>query len=325
MRQIWTGCYYTKMKKNKFEFIPEFKTSFLSPRYWITWLGMVAIAGIALTPPSFRDPVLGKLGLLAGRLGKGARRRAQINLSLCFPERSETEREAIVDAMFATAPQSIVMMAELAIRGPEKILPRVCWKGREVLETMRRNNEKVIFLVPHGWSVDIPAMLMASQGQKMAAMFHNQSNLVFDYVWNTARRSFGGRLHARNDGIKPFIRSIRQGYWGYYLPDQDHGPEHSEFVDFFATYKATLPIIGRLMKISQAQIIPLFPTYDGKTHLLTIEVRSPMGDLSTADDKTIARRINEELEIFVRPRPEQYTWILKLLKTRKPNETEPYP
>lgn len=107
---------------------------------------MVAIAGIALTPPSFRDPVLGKLGLLAGRLGKSARRRAQINLSLCFPERSETEREAIVDAMFATAPQSIVMMAELAIRGPEKILPRVCWKGRGVLETMRRNNEKVIFL-----------------------------------------------------------------------------------------------------------------------------------------------------------------------------------
>jgi lauroyl-KDO2-lipid IV(A) myristoyltransferase len=24
------------------------------------------------------------------------------------------------------------------------------------------------------------------------------------------------------------------------LPDQDHGAEHSEFVDFFATYKATL-------------------------------------------------------------------------------------
>lgn len=54
----------------------------------------------------------------------------------------------------------------------------------------------------------------------MAAMFHNQGNPVFDYVWNTVRRRFGGRLHARNDGIKPFIQSVRQGYWGYYLPDQ---------------------------------------------------------------------------------------------------------
>jgi lauroyl-KDO2-lipid IV(A) myristoyltransferase len=54
-------------------------------------------------------------------------------------------------------------------------------------------------------------MLMASQGQKMAAMFHNQGNKIFDYVWNTVRRRFGGRLHARNDGIKPFIQSVRQG------------------------------------------------------------------------------------------------------------------
>lgn len=110
--------------------------------------------------------------------GKSSRRRALINLSLCFPERSEAEREAIVDEMFATAPQAMVMMAELAIRGPEKIQPRVDWQGLEIIEEMRRNNEKVIFLVPHGWAVDIPAMLMASQGQKMAAMFHNQGNPV---------------------------------------------------------------------------------------------------------------------------------------------------
>ncbi|WP_438672202.1 LpxL/LpxP family acyltransferase, partial [Serratia marcescens] len=43
-----------------------------------------------------------------------------------------------------------------------------------------------------------------------------------------------------------------------------------------------------------------------------------------ADDHTIARRMNEEVEIFVTPHLEQYTWILKLLKTRKPGEIEPY-
>lgn len=42
-------------------------------------------------------------------------------------------------------------------------------------------------------------------------------------------------------------------------------------------------------------------------HILTIEIHTPMVDLSTADDKTIARRINEEIESFIRPNPEQYT------------------
>ncbi len=314
------------MKKYKSEFIPEFKKNYLSPVYWSTWFLLGMIASISMFPPSFRDPVLAKIGRWAGRLSKKARRRATINLSLCFPEKSDTEREIIVDKMFATALQSIVMMAELVIRGPEKFQKRVFWKGLEILEEIRHNNRNVIFLVPHGWSVDIPAMLLAAQGKKMAAMFHQQRNPVIDYVWNSVRRKFGGRLHAREDGIKPFIQSVRQGYWGYYLPDQDHGPEYSEFADFFATYKATLPIIGRLMNISQAMIIPLFPVYDEKKHLLTIEIRPPMDAcIASADNKMIARQMNKTVEILVGPHPEQYVWVLKLLKTRTSNEADPYP
>nr|WP_314423235.1 lauroyl-Kdo(2)-lipid IV(A) myristoyltransferase [uncultured Erwinia sp.] len=311
------------IKKSHVEFIPVFKKSFLQPRYWGSWLAVGAFAAIAMVPPRLRDPVLGSLGRLAGKLARSARRRAQINLLYCLPELPEAEREKMIDDMFATAPQSMVMMAELALR-PHKVLPRIRWQGRELIDQLREAQQNVIFLVPHGWAVDIPAMVLASEGQKMAAMFHNQRNPVMDYVWNRVRRRFGGRMHARNDGIKPFISSVRQGYWGYYLPDQDHGAEHSEFVDFFATYKATLPAVGRLMKVCRAKVVPLFPVYDSKTHSLTIHLRPPMDDLLDADDVTLARRMNEEVEIFVRPNPEQYTWILKLLKTRRPGEKEPY-
>ncbi|WP_433691281.1 lauroyl-Kdo(2)-lipid IV(A) myristoyltransferase [Kosakonia cowanii] len=311
-------------KKNNSEYIPQFEGEFRHPRHWGAWLGVLAFAGVALIPPSVRDPLLAKLGRFAGRRGKSARRRAQINLYYCFPEKSEAEREVIIDHMFATAPQAMVLMAEMALRGTEKVASRIEWQGKEIIDEMHRNDERVIFLVPHAWGVDIPAMLMSSQGKRIAAMFHNQGNKVFDYMWNKVRLRFGGRLHARNDGIKPFIHSIRNGFWGYYLPDQDHGPEQSEFVDFFATYKATLPAIGRLMKVCRARVVPLFPVYDAETHRLTILVRPPMDDLLTADDTTIARRMNEEVENFVGPHPEQYTWILKLLKTRKPGEIEPY-
>ena len=49
-----------------------------------------------------------------------------------------------------------------------------------------------------------------------------------------------------------------------------------------------------------------------------------MDDIEGQDDRYIARRMNEELEALVSPTPEQYTWILKLLKTRKEGEIEPY-
>ncbi|BBU83307.1 hypothetical protein EIMP300_47070 [Escherichia coli] len=66
-------------KKNNSEYIPEFDKSFRHPRYWGAWLGVAAMAGIALTPPKFRDPILARLGRFAGRLGKSSRRRALIN------------------------------------------------------------------------------------------------------------------------------------------------------------------------------------------------------------------------------------------------------
>ncbi|ERH61581.1 lipid A biosynthesis (KDO)2-(lauroyl)-lipid IVA acyltransferase [Pantoea dispersa EGD-AAK13] len=311
-------------KKNNSEFIPVFQRSFLKPKYWGSWLAIGALAGMAMLPAKVRDPVLGGLGKFAGKLAKSARRRALINLYYCLPELSEAQREEIADRMFATAPQAMVMMAELGMRNPERVRQRVEWHGREIITALQENHENVIFLVPHGWGVDIPAMLLASEGQMMAAMFHNQSDPLMDYIWNTVRRRFGGRMHARNDGIKPFIASVRQGYYGYYLPDQDHGAEHSEFVDFFATYKATLPAVGRLMKVCRARVVPLFPVYNSATHKLEIYVRPPMDDLLDADDTTLARRMNEEVEIFVRPHPEQYTWILKLLKTRKAGDIEPY-
>ncbi|WP_294904997.1 lauroyl-Kdo(2)-lipid IV(A) myristoyltransferase [Tatumella sp. UBA2305] len=311
-------------KKNNVEFIPQFKTEFLKPRYWGNWVAIAALGGMALLPVSVRDPVLGTLGKWVGRWAKSARRRARINLLYCLPELPEQQREQIIDKMFATAPQAMVMMAELALKKPQSVRKRVVWHGREIISQLQEQQQNVIFLVPHGWGVDIPAMLLASEGQKMAAMFHNQKNQLMDYLWNRLRRRYGGRMHARNDGIKPFISSVRQGFWGYYLPDQDHGAEHSEFVDFFSTYKATLPAIGRLMKVCRAQVVPLFPVYNGKTHQLDIFIRPPMEGLEQADDRTLAWRMNQEVEVFVRPNPEQYTWILKLLKTRREGDIEPY-
>ena len=78
------------------------------------------------------------------------------------------------------------------------------------------------------------------------------------------------------------------------------------------------------MKKCSTQVVPLFPVKKGKKPRLEIYTRPTMEGLEQADDPTRARRMNGEVEIFVRPHPEQYTWILKLLKTRREGDTEPY-
>ena len=313
-----------KQKRATSEFIPQFKRAFLLPKYWGVWAGVGVMLLLAYVPVKIRNPMLNKLGQFAGRFIGSAKRRARINLYYCFPEMSEQQREKIIEQMLITAIHSTMLMVEQSVRSPEFLRKRIRWHGDEILDEIRSSGRNVIFMVPHGWSVDIPAMMMADRGQPMAAMFHHQKNELVDWMWNTVRLRFGGRMHARQNGIKPFISSVRQGYWGYYLPDQDHGAEHSEFVDFFATYKATLPAVGRLMKVCNAAIVPLFPVYRADEGMLDIYINPEMDDIADADNHTIARRMNEEVEKLVRPNPEQYAWVLKFLKTRKDGDTEPY-
>lgn len=309
---------------NKSEFIPHFKMQFLSPKYWGVWVVLFLMIIFSYMPVKIRNPILGFLGKSAGKLAKSARRRAQINLYYCFPNKTHEEREDIIDEMFSAAPKVIILMVELSCRSPQNFAKKVRWQGLEIIEALQASEQNVIFMVPHGWAVDIPAMLLASQGQKMAAMFHNQRNELVDYLWNYARKKFGGRMHARDDGIKPFISSVRQGYWGYYLPDQDHGIEHSCFSPFFGTYKATLPVVGKLAKLCRAEIVPLFPSYDAKENVLTIKVLSALSNISEKEEQQIADIMNQVIEELVSPNLEQYTWILKLLKTRLPSEEDPY-
>ena len=75
-------------KKNNIEFIPKFEKSFLLPRYWGAWFGVFAFGAIALTPASFRDPILGKLGRFVGRLAKSSRRRAQLTCCTAFRKKA---------------------------------------------------------------------------------------------------------------------------------------------------------------------------------------------------------------------------------------------
>ncbi len=111
----------------------------------------------------------------------------------------------------------------------------------------------MIFLVPHGWAVDIPAMLMASQGQKMAAMFHNQGNPVL--IMSGTRCAVAlvvvcmREMMVLNHSSSRYVRVTGDIIYPIRIMAQNT----AEFVDFFATYKATLPAIGRLMKVCRAR------------------------------------------------------------------------
>lgn len=149
-------------------------------------------------------------------------------------------------------------------------------------------------------------------------MYHPHKNPLVDWLWNRTRERFGGKMHARQNGIKPFLADVKKGELGYFLPDEDYGEQMSVYVPFFATEKATLPGLNKMARIANAKVIPLFSRYDEKESKYKIDVLPPL-EFSGGEEQS-AREMNRVIEYFVSQYPEQYVWIFRLLKTRRNGE-----
>lgn len=294
---------------------PSFTWSFLALKWWGTWLAVIFALPIALLPLRFHQWLARIIALKLSQSQKGPAHRARVNFELCFPKLSFIEREQLIYKTLYTASVFVLRFSLLTLKSKFWLQQQCEFIGKENLTKHTDHDENVILLVPHSWAIDVPAMLLASMGLPVSAMAKKQKNPVSDWLMHRQRIQYGGRVYERSGGIKPFLKSIRDGYIGYYLPDQDHGPEHSVFVDFFATRKATLPGLGKIAKLSRAKVLPLFASMNTEDGSFNIEIL-PAFELDKGEEQD-ARTCNQAIEYFVGDKPEQYMWILQLLHSQE--------
>ncbi|MBE2895353.1 lauroyl-Kdo(2)-lipid IV(A) myristoyltransferase [Pasteurellaceae bacterium HPA106] len=297
---------------------PAWSWQFLHPKYWGVWLGMGVIALLAFLPYRWRDALAAKLARMVARKAKKQYHRAKVNLDYCFPQWSDEQKSAVIEQMFVTVSQVMLGIGEIALRSREQLKARTRFEGLEHIIEARKAGQNIILLVPHTWSIDASGIILHTQGMPMTAMYNPHRNPLVDYLWNKTRERFGGKMQARQNGIKPFLNRVRAGEMGYYLPDEDYGEELSVYADFFATYKATLPGLNKMAKIARAVVIPMFACYSAQEGKYILKIKPSMS--LSDDDVQMARNMNSVIEDYVRESPEQYVWILRLLKTRKDGE-----
>lgn len=296
----------------------HFSWSYLLPKYWGIWLGILGLLILAFVPFRLRDKFAHKLGVIIARKAKKQYHRANVNLQYCFPHWSAQQRAETIEKMFIVVTQVMLGIGEIAVRSKAHLQKRSEFTGLEHITQAREAGKNIILLVPHGWAIDASGIILHTHGMPMTSMYNPHRNPLVDWLWTVVRQRFGGKMHTRQNGIKPFLAQVKKGEMGYYLPDEDYGAELSVFVDFFATYKATLPGINKMARLAKAVVIPMFPRYHAQRGKYEMEIHPPL--VLTDDPYQSARAMNEAIERFVTPTPEQYVWILRLLKTRKEGE-----
>lgn len=300
----------------------QFRKSYLLPKYWLIWLAILGLLLLAYLPFRIRDKLAAWLGKTAYKVikRKGNKQyiRAETNLRYCFPDWSLEQREAVIEKMFMTVAQTMLGIGEIALRSVKHIQQRSEFTNLSIIQTARAQGKNVILLVPHTWAIDASGIVLHTYGMPMVSMYHPHNNPLVDWLWNRTRERFGGKMHARQNGIKPFLNDVRKGNLGYFLPDEDYGEELSVYVPFFATEKATLPGLAKMARVTNAVVIPMFPCYNADKGVYQIEILPPI-EFDESPEQS-AREMNRVIEYFVTKNPEQYVWILRLLKSRRDGE-----
>ena len=302
--------------------IPQF-SSFLSPKYWPTWLGLSLLAIIAYLPIGFRLFFGALLGKCLYFIAKDRRYIVATNIKLCFPELSISEREKLVKECFIENGRGLVDTIVGWFRSPKQFQHMLDIKNIEVLDDALAKGNGVIILGAHYTTLDFSANLISLQ-VNLAVTYRPHQNPLFNAFMLRGRLKNTNGVFDRYN-IRGIIRHLKTKNIIWYAPDQDYGKEHAVYAPFFGQPAATITAASRLAKINKSPILLIRHHRNDLTKSYEIEFYPFPEDYPSEDDIADATYLNQQLEKVIRLYPAQYMWTHKRFKTQAKGKPEsPY-
>ena len=302
---------------------PPFKTSFLQPKYWLTWLGIGLLYLLVLLP----YPVIYWLGTRLGRLSKVfLKKRVQIaerNLELCFPDMPKNEREALVNKNFESVGMGLFETG-MAWFWPDWRVKR--WfkiSGRENIQKVQETGQGIIVVGIHFLTLELGARIFGMLNPGIG-VYRPNDNPVMDWLQTWGRLRSNKFMLDRKD-VKGMIRNLKAGEILWYAPDHDYGPRKSVFAPLFAVDKAaTTTGTYILVKTSHPALIRFTPKRLPEAKGYELIISPAVADFPIDSEENTAIAMNKVVEQEILRAPDQYMWLHRRFKTRPTGEASLY-
>ncbi|HMT79502.1 MAG TPA: lipid A biosynthesis acyltransferase [Azonexus sp.] len=260
------------------------------------------------------------LGVLLHKFGRERRNVALTNLRLCFPDKTEVERELLARQHFVAFARA-VLDRTLGWWASKQRLERII-RIHGVENLTDSGGRPTILLSPHFVGLDAGATRI-SMYVVGCSVFSNQKNPVLNKLLYDGRMRFNDAvLLSRQDGMRKIVKAMKDGHPFYYLPDMDFGPKESIFVPFFGVQAATIPALSRLVRLTGARVVACITRQVADGY--EVEVMPPWENFPGESVEADTEFMNQFIETQVLRMPEQYFWLHKRFKTRPSGEQRFY-
>lgn len=297
------------------------KFEYLHPKYWGTWFLVSFLFICSFLPFKLQWQVSRGLAFLVFHLVKSRRHIVQVNVDICFSEKTAEEKAALVREILHENMQGFFDSATSWFRDINKFKNRIEVRGKDILERENANGTGILLAGAHFSTLDLAGAL-TSLVCDLNVTYRPLKNKLMNAVMMRGRYRFvKSAYHKKN--VKGFISCMRSGEILWYAPDQDYGRKHSTFSPFFGRTAATITGLTFLAKAGKAKVIPYSYHRKGYSQEYILEFYEPLP--TTGSEEEDAANYNTWLESVIRQYPAQYLWLHKRFKTQQnPEDPSPY-
>ena len=309
--------------KSKLVYKAGFKWAFLKPVYWPSWLSILLLFILFLLPDKLTDWLANLLGDLARIINKKRKHIAEINIQLCFPGLDNEKKAELIKRNFRAQIRSVLHYGLIWWSSRKTLESKIIIKGREHIDASLQKGRSVIVMTSHSVGLEM-AVSAITMNYPVSGPFKILKNPLTNWLVAKGRTRFGTIIYSREAGLRPIIKDVQAGQLMFYLPDEDLGKDRSIFVPMFNVKKATVPVLGRLAKSCNADVLPCISCYDEQAGKYIIHILPALKDFPQGNDEQDASQMNQAIEDTIRICPEQYFWTLRLFRTRPEGEDKFY-
>jgi len=286
--------------------------------YWLM-LGLLRL--LSVLPYALVARIGSGLGTVLYRIPSRRRHVVRVNLLLCFPLKTDEERELLARMHFEHVVRSYLERGFQWFGSARSIQRLVVLDSH--IDLHDPNAPPTIFMGFHFVGIEVGCMLYSSS-LPVAALYTRMSNRRVCDLAKRQRGRFGAEMIERSVSAKQLVKLLRAGTPVMLAADMDHGLAGSVFAPLFGVQACTLTSVSRLAKLSGARVVPfvteVLPDFRGYKLTIFEALECYPTDNALID----ARQMNAFLEAQIVRFPDQYYWVHRRFKNRPAGEPGVY-
>lgn len=242
------------------------------------------------------------------------RNSARVNLAFALPDRSEQQRERIIDGVFRSIAQVLVSVSRFPSLTPHNIGKWIRYEGFEHFQRALDGGGGVLFYTAHLGNWELSAFAHALLSAPMHVVVRPLDNHRIDALVARYRALSGNRVIERKDFARGILKALAANEAVGILADQNAGLAEGVFVEFFGKPACAHPGFARIAAHAHSTVIPGYALWSEEEQRYILRFYAPVEMSGDAVEDT--QRLHRQLESVIREYPEQWLWIHRRWKTR---------